>query len=126
MEVLNLATKEKQDEILSNFPISGGTDFSSYTPIVTSATSLLLSSANGVVLDVTGSGILTNIFVRTVDFLASKIVVDGTELDIGSQMRIASASSTNVFISFNSSLTIEGRSASNSNGSVVQFFCLMD
>lgn len=33
MEVLNLATQEKQDQILGNFPIKTGTDWSKYTPL---------------------------------------------------------------------------------------------
>ena len=63
MEVFNLATKEKQDEILSNFPISGGTDFSKIIPIITA------SSIEGTILEVIGKGYF---FIEVPNYTATK------------------------------------------------------
>lgn len=59
MEVLNLATQEKQDEILSNFPISGGTDIFQGT-FVSGETAT--SHQRHTLIDVTGKGIITAIW----------------------------------------------------------------
>lgn len=99
MEVMNLATKEKQDEILSHFPVSGGTDFLDGTPTV-------LTSNNNSKADISGKGILTSIVNHdTSDITQSenKIYADGELVDI---IRINGKSTILTLIPFNTSLSV--------------------
>lgn len=79
MEVINLATRENQELILSYFPIQGGTDFSNRTYGTTLTT---VSSHKGeVVIDIQGKGLLHSIFARRLGAMESYafcIEVDGT------------------------------------------------
>lgn len=111
MEVMNLATKEKQDEILSNFPISGGTDFSEYTPHMFYGKTRAI---NETLFNISGEGILSSISImldsnnsRTIE-----IRVDDEDfftfngLDIGTGNNVS-----HVFVPmlrFNTSLEIKG------------------
>lgn len=78
MEVINLATRENQELILSYFPIQGGTDFSNRTYGTTLAT--VSSHQAKVVIDIQGKGLLHSILVCTssTESYVLHIEVDGT------------------------------------------------
>lgn len=112
MEVLNLATKEKQDEILSNFPIRGGTDFNNG---VFSTTDIQSSHKSYKILNIDGKGIVTSISNATSGVRNYTIQVDGGDifgLDVGNNMSVS------VFIPFNTSIVIK---ASNDAGQIVGY-----
>lgn len=81
MEVLNLATKEKQDEILGNFPIDIGFNLLNTTPVVVSL-AMGNYSAYATVIEITGEGVAGMCVASSNAGQASRgsvrITVDGT------------------------------------------------
>lgn len=107
MEVLNLATKEKQDEILSNFPISGGTDFIEGVPLFARHTAS--GDTYTEVMSVEGRGVLTGIMQRTNNSSGKgyvKVFADGVEIYLGYFTDGLEVSSISPFIGFKHSLQV--------------------
>jgi len=69
------AVKTDTTSILSNFPISGGTDWSTKTPGMSTQT--LSSNYSNTLVDITGSGYLVAIFNNTGNGTDISIKVDG-------------------------------------------------
>lgn len=122
INAINLATEEKQDQILSNFPISSGTDFASYSPFISCISTAY--SRPSVLLTVTGSGILTCIQMLNYSLTAVKITIDGTNI-APQNISFSAGSSTSVFIPFSTSLKIEGHSP-NAGSGIAQFYYLLE
>lgn len=107
IQTLNLATREKQDEILNNFPISGGTDFSSFNGVATNSIRDSSSSWK-TVLSVSGEGMLVSLSGGSDRGVARiRVSIDGEEV-------IPEFNSSELtilpFFEFNTSCVIEGRS----------------
>jgi hypothetical protein len=74
MEVINLATRENQELILSYFPIKGGTNFSEYQAFC--VTQRIKNTDYTLVLDITGEGFLNLLLASGV--LDARIIIDDT------------------------------------------------
>lgn len=74
MEVINLATRENQELILSYFPIKGGTNFSEYQAFC--VTQRISGPEYTLVLDITGEGFLNLLLASGA--LEAKIIIDDT------------------------------------------------
>ena len=103
-EVINLATLEKQNEILSHFPIEGGVDWSEKTFQTSTPTGTHEANTH---LDITGSGYLAGIWCGTDSSGYISIQIDNgniykisTGVDGGAGM--------SPFLRFNNRLVVKG------------------
>lgn len=110
MAEIQLPTKNTQDSIkqdtiniLSNFPISGGTDFSKQIPKL--AGTVFTGESAYTILDVTGSGMLTNLTSTDSISKTVSIVVDGVILG-GGKFNINGLLNFGLFIYFSQSLKV--------------------
>ncbi|WP_370221983.1 hypothetical protein [Cytobacillus sp.] len=124
MPEINLPTKATQDlikqdtaDILSQFPISGGTDWSKLTPAFSyTSTAASASSSAGTLLDITGKGILTGVYIRggvTNSSNNIRITIDGVVVGGWINSYGAAGDAVPITYKFNQSLKVEGYSSNN-------------
>lgn len=112
MEILNLATKEKQDEILSYFPINGGTDFNNMLPKLTLYKKEAPLDSYRTMASISGKGILVALSTGANPSLGAqqfKVTADGVV--IFEDFHLALFSTISLFVPFNNSIKIEVRVA---------------
>lgn len=103
----------KVTNIQSQFPISGGTDLSEFTPFIAKRSYGIINvGVSETILNITGSGILSGIYFQTQAALdiGLGVYVDGVEL-ISENTAMGGANSSEMYLYtnfyFNSNLTIK-------------------
>lgn len=123
--VINLATEEKQDQILANFPIIGGTNFSDYIFNFTAPVSASNTAPLVTMLEINGSGFISAIDVEMSNIGDNKVIITA---DGNSKILNVGNGETKIFpvlIPFNNSVKIElERTVSNAGIRAKAFYLL--
>lgn len=97
------AIKQDTENILANFPINGGTDFHSFTPMFILAQPASEYSFN-TILQVSGKGILSNI--NSISYsVKTKITIDGVV--VIPNLTVQPSGNASLLIPFKTSLKVE-------------------